>query len=383
LPILRSIFEWAASGLTIRAIILKLQSLGIPPRKSKRGVWHSSTLSKLLRNKTYIGQGHFGATVATIPIKPLKINAYKKNKKSSRRINPEAEWIKIPTPAIIDEPLFNRVQQQLKLNFNRSARNTKNEYLLAGKIYCTCGSKRTAAGTSCGKHLYYRCLNRTKAFPLPPTCLERGINAQIADDLVWSEMIKVISSPELLTNHFLRWKKTVKSSSPLSTIDIQATEREIKRLQEQEDRFLKAYGAEVISMEQLKANTEPIRGKITLLKNQIAKGEAETNSLENKYPSFELSQSKLLAAYTIDKLQNLNFNAKKEVMGAFINKVVGNRKQLIVSGYLPLEFVNQNVELCSNYMNGMNIMRQIDSIDYLKSIPFELTIAFRVFKTKR
>jgi len=374
LSILRGIFEWAASGLTLSAIILKLQSLGIPPRKSKRGVWNTSTLSKLLRNKTYIGEGHFGATMATIPIKPLHINSYKKNKKSSRIIKPEDEWIKIPTPAIIDEALFNRVQQQLKINFKHSIRNTKNEYLLVGKIYCTCGTRRTGAGAPGGKHLYYRCINRAKSFPLPPTCFEKGINARIVDELVWNEIVRTISTPALLHKQYERWEKFTKNNSPVSIIDVHATEKEIKRLQEQEDRFLKAYGAEVISMEQLKANTKPIRGKITLLANQIANAQTENNSQEIMYPSFNLSELNSFALSTAEKLKDLNFNGKKGAVEKFIDKVIGNREQLVVSGYIPLEFINQNVTFHSNDMNGMDTIRQIDTTDYSKNIPFELTI---------
>jgi site-specific DNA recombinase len=58
-----------------------------------------------------------------------------------------------------------------------------------------------------------------------------------------------------------------------------------------------------------------------------------------------------------------------------INKVVGNQEELVVSGYIPLEFINQDVAFNSNYRNGWDTIRQIDIIEYSKSIPFELTIA--------
>ena len=93
---------------------------------------HTSTLSQLLRNKTYIGEGHFGASYAVVPQKPLKKSLYRKRKKTSARMRPESEWIKIPTPAIVDRELFMRAQQRLKDNFVMARRNRQNEYLLSG-----------------------------------------------------------------------------------------------------------------------------------------------------------------------------------------------------------------------------------------------------------
>ena len=42
-----------------------------------------------------------------------------------------------------------------------------------------------------GKYLYYNCTNRVRSYPLPPTCIERGINARIADELVWQKVAEV------------------------------------------------------------------------------------------------------------------------------------------------------------------------------------------------
>src|SRR3989344_692349 len=57
----------------IRKVVKKLQELGIKPRKSKRGVWNTSTLTTMLRNRTYIGEAHWGSSYAVAPEKPIKI----------------------------------------------------------------------------------------------------------------------------------------------------------------------------------------------------------------------------------------------------------------------------------------------------------------------
>jgi site-specific DNA recombinase len=139
--VVKMVYEWIANeGYTIRGVVRKLQELGIPPRKSKRGVWNTSTLGTMLRNETYIGNAQYNRSYAVVPEKPLKIQKYKKIKKTSRRWKPKSEWIDIPTvPKIITKELFDKTRMQLKLNFDRSNRNKKNEYLLSGIIYCVCG----------------------------------------------------------------------------------------------------------------------------------------------------------------------------------------------------------------------------------------------------
>ena len=58
--------------------------MGIPPRKSKRGVWPITTLSQLLINKTHIGEGHFGATYTVVPEKALKKISYREKEEDER-----------------------------------------------------------------------------------------------------------------------------------------------------------------------------------------------------------------------------------------------------------------------------------------------------------
>src|SRR5436190_1747986 len=138
--VVRMIFSWIADErLSLRQIIKRLQDLNIPPRKSKRGVWNTSTLTTLARNKTYIGEGHYGASYAVLPERPIKKETYKRIRKTSRKMRPEDEWIKIPTPPLLESELFERAQLQLKENIKLSRRNRKNEYLLTGKIRCVCG----------------------------------------------------------------------------------------------------------------------------------------------------------------------------------------------------------------------------------------------------
>lgn len=336
--IVKNIFSWVDNdGLRLRGIVRKLQELGIPPRKSKRGVWNTSTLSTLLRNRTYIGEGHYGASYATVPVNPTKKGGYKKIKKTSRRFKPESEWIKIATPKILDEELFDRVGQILKSNFQMSVRNTKNEYLLTGKIWCNCGKRRAGEGPQRGKHLYYRCTDRIKSFPLQPNCKEKGLNARIVDPLVWKKTKELMSSPDLLVKQIERWKSNQKKGICTSTINTEETKKEISKLKDQESRYTKAYGTGVLTIDQLKEYLAPVKEKMFSFENQIAKAELESQQGGIKtFP--ELNQIEAFTQKTSKALSgNLSFDSKKAIIRNVIDRVVGTRENLQVYGYIPVE----------------------------------------------
>ncbi|MFA6130499.1 MAG: recombinase family protein [Candidatus Omnitrophota bacterium] len=367
--VVKTIFSWVADeGLTLRSVVKRLHEFGILPRKSKRGVWNTSTLTSLLRNKTYIGEARYGSSYSVVPENPLKKDIYRKIKKTSRRMRPEDEWIKIPAPAILEEVLFLRAAKQLKSNFDFSRRNKKNEYLLAGRIYCVCGSRRAGEGPQHGKHLYYRCTDRVLSFPLPSECNERGINARIADKLVWEKIKEFMTSPELLMNQVKQWlnKQHVKAEkSDFSVIDLQ---KEIGKLKKEEDRYLRAYGAELITMEKLKEYTNDLRNKISSIENQISHIKGIGQPAENiKLPTDE--DVKEFCKKASEVLCNLNFELKKQIISNVVEKVIGTKERLLVQGCLPVDNHNY-VKMCSLDRYGANTTRH----DFSKIIPFEFRI---------
>ncbi len=347
--VVKMIFSWVANdGLTIRKVVRKLQELAIKPQRSKRGVWNTSTLTTLLRNKTYIGEAHWGSSYSVVPEKPLKVQQYKKIKKTSRRMKPEEEWIasKIPVPIIIERGLFERARRQLETNFALCQRNKKNEYLLSGRILCSCGRRRTGEGPMRGKHLYYRCSDRVLSFPLPSACKERGINARIADKLVWQKVAGLMSSPELLAKQVERWMNTKQAKAKSSFGDIAVVEKEISKLKDQEERYNKAYGAALFTIEKLKEYTGPIRERVAVLESQIIKAGQEAGRI-NVAVLPTKTETNTFAREAQKTLHNLNFETRRAIVLNTVEKVVGTQQHLQVSGYIPLTL--NHVEFKTSY----------------------------------
>ncbi len=336
---LKRIFAFADEGLTLRGIVRKLQELGMKPRESARGVWSTSTLSHLLRNRTYIGEAYYGKSYGVVPEKPFKTEKYRKMKKTSRRIRPEEEWVKIAVPPVIERDLFLRVQEKLRMNFEQSKRNRKNEYLLAGKTWCTCGHRRTGEGPQRGKHLYYRCTSRVNSFPLPSQCAEKGINARIADNIVWQRVAALMSSPDLLRKHLQRWLDERKKKTLDSSADTHAIEKEITKLKLEEDRYNRAYGAGLFSFEKLKGYTAPVRERIGALEGQLMKAQSARNAVYGAVMP-RMREIEVFAKAMAQTLHSLNFEGRRVIIMGALERVVGTQTHLDVSGRVRIENIN-------------------------------------------
>lgn len=348
--VVRTIFNWIAiDKLTLRYVVRKLHKLGIAPRKSKRGVWNTSTLSTMLRNEVYIGKARWGSSTAIIPVKPLKDVKYKKVKKTSRKIRPREEWEMniVEVPAIIEKSVFEAVGKQLKTNFQLCKRNRKNKYLLPNLLRCTCGKTRTGEGSSKNKdYKYYRCTDRVSSYPLPRSCFEGGINAEVADNLVWDKISKLMTSPALLAKQLERWLKERSKKSAGGLGDPEILTQQIVKLKEQVVRHDHAYGAGVYTLEQLKTYTTPIREQISTLTSTLNEMQQQAREQEIANPPTQMDIVKF-SNRVREGINNLNFSQKRDIVVSVIERIVANQKEMTVYGYIPVNNVNNYVEFKS------------------------------------
>ena len=330
-------------GMTIRQVIKRLYEQKIMPRKSKKGYWSTSTLSRRLRDETYIGTTYYNKTLSISPKNPKNLTRYKRIKKSSRTIKIKADWHAIKVPVIIDKDLFERVQKQLVLNDMLAIRNKKNNYLLSNFIHCTCGCTRTGEGISNTQNLYYRCTDRVKRFPLPKVCNNKGVNAPLLDELVWSKLTKLLTQPKLAKKYYEQWvreKQTI-INKPDAMQDV--IKSKFKQLEEEERRYLKAFGQGVISFEQYKEQVNEIK----LAKTQFKTINPSVNDrLEQKavnIPDFGRMYDKMNTV-----LDDSSFEKRRIIVQNVVNNITTDGKTATLEGYLPLEISqvlpNNNVE---------------------------------------
>ncbi len=334
----RKIFHWVADEkLTIRGAIRRLHELGITPKKKRRGaIWTNGPMCRLLRNEAYIGKAYYNKNYAVVPENPKNNGQYKRVKKSSRRQRLKEEWIPIPVPPIISEELFYRVQEQLKLNQKYNKKNRKAKCLLPQKVSCVCGRPRNIEGVR--EHRYYRCSDRIYRFPLPRECNASGVNAYHLDDMVWGAVLKLFTNADLIKEQARKWTDRQLKEVDSSQGDILSSEKLLKKLNEEENRYEKAYGAGILTLEQLKERIGEVRLKKQSIQNELTKA----NESESK-PVIDMVQIDNLPQRFSSMLQSLSFEEKQLFLRSVVERVtVGDGTKVSVKGCIPVESEAQN-----------------------------------------
>ena len=167
--VVRNIYQWYISGMSMLAITQKLNALKIPNpssykkmqglnyksnEKTSDGKWQDSSIRRILGNQMYIGNLVQGV---------LKIKSYKVQ--VAQRVNKE-DWIIVEGThePIISKEDFETVQTLLKRRTRKAPRNNE-VYLFSGYVRCgDCGRSmaRKHLHHDYGDYTYFVCTTHTK-----------------------------------------------------------------------------------------------------------------------------------------------------------------------------------------------------------------------------
>jgi site-specific DNA recombinase len=204
-PVVQQVYEsYTVAGWSIGAITRWLNERGVATRKPGTR-WERSMVWAMLRNPAYRGMACFGKTrVATRQrvTRALRLRGGVASRDSASHERPREEWIEIPVPALIEEPTFARAQELLHENKVRSRRRTIAPSLVQGLVSCRhCGYalSRTSTRSSARLIHYYRCLGSDAWRHLGgPRCNSRPVRQDLLDQIVWTEVIRLLEDPALI-----------------------------------------------------------------------------------------------------------------------------------------------------------------------------------------
>ncbi|MBR5269301.1 MAG: recombinase family protein [Anaerotignum sp.] len=153
-PIVQEVFTRYKNGDTMQEIANNLTKRGI--RTNRGCIISLNIIERMLRNRKYIGEYHYGDVVCEDGI-----------------------------PAIISKELFEEVQEKRKKNKKAPARHkATDDYLLTTKLYCgKCGAYMVGeCGTSHTGQVYhyYRCINSKRK----KSCKKKTVKKTWIEDLV-------------------------------------------------------------------------------------------------------------------------------------------------------------------------------------------------------
>jgi site-specific DNA recombinase len=274
--VVQRIYEmYTVEGLSIGEITRRINAEGIPTRKASAR-WERSTVWAVLRNSAYRGVACFGKTRASSRarvIRPQRRRGVVTPSMTAGHERPREEWIEIPVPALVSEESFARAQELLQENKIRSRRRTIEPSIVQGMVSCQkCGYafSRTSTCTSARKIHYYKCIGSDSWRKLGGPVCDNGrlVRQDQLDQIVWTEVIRLLEDPTLIQQELDRRLTAARSSDPAKKRE-QSLQRELAHVGKGIERLLSAYQEALMSIEELRERMPALRRREQALRTEL------------------------------------------------------------------------------------------------------------------
>jgi site-specific DNA recombinase len=274
--VVQRVYEmYTVAGLSIGEIARRLNAQGLPTRKQSSR-WERSVIWAMLRNPAYRGAASFGKTRVAGRVRVTRALRRRGGLVSSDSVGherPREEWIEIPVPALISEESFARAQELLHENRIRSRRRTITPSIVQGLVSCQkCGYafSRTSTYTSARKIHYYKCIGSDSWRKLGGPVCDNGrfVRQDLLDQIVWTEVIRLLADPTLIQKELDRRLLAARSSDPTKKRE-QSVQRELIRIGNNIERLLTAYQEDLLSLEQLRERMPSLRQREQALRAEL------------------------------------------------------------------------------------------------------------------
>jgi len=271
----RRVYEmYTVEGLSIGEITRRLNTEGVPARKASR--WERSVVWGVLRNPAYRGVACFGKTrisARTRVMRPQRRRGTTTPSITAGHQRPREEWIEIPVPALVTEESFARAQELLYQNKIRSRRRTIAPSVVQGLVSCAkCGYalSRTSTQTTARKIHYYKCIGSDSWRKLGGPVCDNGrfIRQEFLDQIVWTEVIRLLEEPALIHQELDRRLAAARTSDPTAKRE-QSLQRELTHVGKGIERLLTAYQEGLLSLEQLRERMPALRHRQQTLSAEL------------------------------------------------------------------------------------------------------------------
>jgi len=128
------------------------------------------------------------------------------------------DWIPIAVPPIVSDDTFALAQERLEANKTHAPRRTLTPSIVQGLVsYAKCGYAlyRTSTRSSARAIHYYRCLGSNAWRRLSGSvCNNRPVRQDLLDEVVWSEIVRLLEDPRLIQNEINRRLAAAREADP-------------------------------------------------------------------------------------------------------------------------------------------------------------------------
>jgi site-specific DNA recombinase len=339
--IVREIFDRYARGSeSVGAIARALTERAVPTRTGAAG-WSQSTIWGMLRNPAYAGQAAYGKTRRTAEqrarlTRTTRQRGERHGGPACERVGSE-QWIHIPVPALIDEQTFALVAERLGQGNRLSPRNTRQPSLLQGILVCAgCGYAyyRSQTTTRQGRiYHYYRCSGTDGSRRLHgQVCANRPARLEELDELVWSEVLRLLEDPALIQAEIQRRLESLRVEHPASHRR-EGLERDLVRARRAVERLIEGYQEELISLDELRARSPALRKREATLQAELDALDAELHDAESYLKLTETLDS--FRARLGANAQQLTIQQRQQIIRLLVRDVLVGEDQITIRHSIP------------------------------------------------
>ena len=357
--VIRKIFNWVGKDrLTIGEVIRLLNKDKILTKKGKMW-WDRSTVWYMLKNPTYKGQAAFGRSKTGVRlsyIRPRRDSSEQPKNNSSRYSVDRENWIYISVPAIIDEQLFDAVQEQIEENKKRARVHKQGvTYLLQGLLVCKYCGRAYCGGKSTKRYakketvyLYYRCTGTDSArFGGTKTCNNKQVGSTAIELIVWEEVKKMLKNPQRIFEEYQRRLMELEKS-PMDEAYSALEKRKIK-LEKGISLLIDSYAQQYITKDEFEPRVKTMRQSLKITQEQ----ENKLAEKKNLTKEIELVVSNLenFVVGIDENLDKLDWHGKRDMLRCVVKRIeIGNEEINIVYkvNKLPEYKNNISAQHCCN-----------------------------------
>jgi site-specific DNA recombinase len=186
---------------------------------------------------------------------------------------PREEWIEIPVPPLVTEEVFALAQERMQQNNTMSRRRTTVPSVVQGLVICQkCGYAFSRISTQKPTHRlhYYKCVGSEawRKNPGPLCDNRRCIRIELLDDIVWTEVARLLEDPTLIQHEISRRLEAARTSDPAAKRE-ETVRRELARVTNSTERLPNAYQEQLFSIEQLRDRMPALRQRQQALRSEL------------------------------------------------------------------------------------------------------------------
>ena len=333
--VVRRIFhDYVERGRGIERIAWDLTDEGVPTATGGR-TWHESFGHQLLGNPVYTGTWSYGRTRNIATDEGTRVFA-----------QPSESWIDVPVPPVVDAETFARAQAAKRARLSRAKRNTKVTYLLQHLLRCAeCGRTFRAASrwhrnaVRHGQRIPYDLKNPLRYYSctgskLRLRCREKpSIRAERLEERVWEEVKQVLQEPGVI----IAGIEAVGEGDSASLAEEQArAERDLREVQQEEERLVRLYVAGKIGEEMLDLQRKFVTERLEHLRARVEDYRAR---VATKVTREQLADSVHAWTERVGAgLDALTEEEKRDVLQDLVDEItVDGENNLVITVAIPID----------------------------------------------